>query len=133
MATSKLKAVETRPRTRKSSSADCSTHTVSRVSVLESQVEDVTNTVDKLSDKVEKHYTEIQDKISSVKEDLRQDMEVKHEKLIEKIDAHSNASATQNEVIKSKISDLEKWRWMMIGGSLVLGYILAHVKIDKLF
>lgn len=35
--------------------------------------------------------------------------------------------------VSHRLSVLEKWRWMIFGGAIVVGYILAHVRIDKLF
>ena len=35
--------------------------------------------------------------------------------------------------VSNRINILEKWRWMIVGGSLVIGYILAHVRIENLF
>jgi hypothetical protein len=35
--------------------------------------------------------------------------------------------------ISTRINVLEKWRWMIFGGAIVVGYILAHIRIDKLF
>jgi len=35
--------------------------------------------------------------------------------------------------ISTRISVLEKWRWMIFGGAIVVGYILAHIRIDKIF
>ena len=35
--------------------------------------------------------------------------------------------------ISARISVLERWRWMIFGGAIVSGYILAHVKIENLF
>ena len=32
-----------------------------------------------------------------------------------------------------KIQTIEKWRWMIMGGALVVGYVLAHLKLEKLF
>ena len=32
-----------------------------------------------------------------------------------------------------RIGIIEKWRWMLIGGALVMGYFLAHVQIGKIF
>jgi hypothetical protein len=28
---------------------------------------------------------------------------------------------------------IEKWRWMIMGGALVVGYVLAHIKMENLF
>jgi len=33
--------------------------------------------------------------------------------------------------MEERIGIIEKWRWMLIGGALVVGYFLAHIKIDR--
>lgn len=35
--------------------------------------------------------------------------------------------------ISDRVDILERWRWMIVGAAIVVGYILAHVRIDKLF
>ena len=35
--------------------------------------------------------------------------------------------------VSTRIGVLEKWRWMIFGGAIVVGYLLAHIRIDKLF
>jgi len=46
----------------------------------------------------------------------------------------------QHDLLMNKVSDmsnrvdvLERWRWMIVGAAVVIGYILAHVRLDKLF
>jgi len=67
-----------------------------------------------------------------LRDDLRSDIDVKHEKIIDKLDAQNRASTEQHKAIAEKISSIEKWRYMMVGGSIVMGYILAHIKLEKL-
>lgn len=33
--------------------------------------------------------------------------------------------------IEERINSIEKWRWMVIGGSVVVGYMLSHLPILK--
>jgi hypothetical protein len=54
--------------------------------------------------------------------EIRAEQKEQHLCLMEKFDSVSN-----------RISVLEKWRFMIFGGAVVIGYILAHVKLDKLF
>jgi len=35
--------------------------------------------------------------------------------------------AAQHEIEKQKIEDLNKWRWIVIGGAAVVGWILSRV------
>jgi hypothetical protein len=67
-----------------------------------------------------------------MRDDLRNDIDTKHEKIIDKLDGQAKSSSEQHKAIADKISSIEKWRYMMVGGSIVMGYILAHIKLEKL-
>lgn len=108
-------------------------NTATRVSVLENQVQTLSGNIEKLDQKVEIQYQTLHSRISDLRDDLRNDFESRQEKIIEKIDEHSVHSASQMENIKSKITDLEKWRWMIMGAAVVVGFILAHIDIKTLF
>lgn len=113
------------------SRADLETET--RVSVLETEVDNIKNNVVKMEGKVDSNYATLHHRISEMRDDLRADIDLKHEKVIEKLDIQNKNSSDQHKAIADKIADIEKYRWMMIGGSIVIGYILAHIKIEKLF
>ena len=100
-----------------------------RVSVLETQVNSLTSGVDKIEKKMEDNYVILHERIN----DLGSEFEHKNEKIIEKIDAHSETSARHNHEVLEKIGKIEKWRWMIMGGAIVIGYVLAHLKLEKLF
>jgi hypothetical protein len=67
-----------------------------------------------------------------MRDDLRNDIDTKHEKIIDKLDSQTKASTDQHKAIAEKISSIEKWRYMMVGGAIVVGYFLAHIKLEKL-
>lgn len=104
-----------------------------RVSVLESQMNGLSDDIDKIEKKIDENYTTLHTRINNLGNDLRDDIEHKHEKVIQKIDAHSAASEGHNKEIMEKISRIERWRWMIMGGALVAGYVMAHIKIENLF
>jgi len=56
--------------------------------------------------------------IKDVKKDI--------EHLSEKVDSN------HKEIVK-KISEIEKFRWMMVGGSVIIGYVIGHLKLERLF
>lgn len=64
---------------------------------------------------------EVKNIASEVKE-LRREQKDQHEMLMKKISS-----------LDERIGSVEKWKWMLFGGSCVLGYIIAHIRIDKLF
>lgn len=113
------------------SRADLETET--RVSVLETQVDTITGSVSKLEQKIDSNYATLHHRISDMRDDLRNDIDSKHEKIIDKLDAQAKSSSEQHAAIANKINAIEKWRFMMVGGAIVVGYILAHIKLEKLF
>lgn len=107
--------------------------TSSRIAVLEDQVQTIHTDVEHLEKKMDENYATLHGRISGLRDDLQASMDTKHEKIIEKIDANARNSSEQHKQLYDKISTIEKWRWMIMGGAIVLGYVLAHIKMEKLF
>ena len=105
----------------------------SRLSVVENNLNIVSNNVEKLETKIDSNYAVLHSRISDLRDDLRSDFENKQEKVLEKLEEHNKSSIINTESINDRISQIEKWKWMLMGASLVLGYFLAHVKLDQLF
>lgn len=104
-----------------------------RVSILENQVTTINSNIEKLEMKMDANYTTLHSRISDLRDDLHTSIETKHEKLVAKLDEQADAHNHQHEELNSKVQLLEKWRWMIMGGALVVGYVLAHVKLENLF
>jgi septal ring factor EnvC (AmiA/AmiB activator) len=56
------------------------------------------------------------------------------DKLDEKIDALAKSDREQHESlkktmdnVKDRVDILEKWRWMIVGGAVVIGYLMGHL------
>ncbi len=60
----------------------------------------------------------LEHEIKDVKKDIEQ--------LSDKVDCN------HKEIVK-KIGEIEKFRWMMIGGSVIIGYVIGHLKLERLF
>jgi len=96
-------------------------------------VSHLSGTLEKLEGKIDNNYATLHSRISDLRDDLRTDFENKQERVISKIEEHSTASTVHNKELNSRIDTLEKWRWMMMGGALVFGYVLAHIKLENFF
>lgn len=107
--------------------------TSTRISVLENNVSHLSGTLDKLETKIDNNYATLHSRISDLRDDLRHDFEAKQEKVIEKIEEHSVSSNQHNLDLNKRIDQIEKWKWMVMGAALVVGYILAHVKLERFF
>jgi Skp family chaperone for outer membrane proteins len=107
--------------------------TENRVTILETEFKGMSRNLEKLETKIDGNYATLHHRVSELRDDLRTDIEDKHEKLMDKLDSQNKNSTEQHKVIAEKISSLEQWRWMIMGAAAVLGYVLAHVKLEKFF
>lgn len=106
-----------------------------RIAKLETQVEgikedvaDVKSDIKELHSRITTQTREITDKIDH----LDRCME---ERMIKSADAAKQQHAEIQKALQidiNKVTDrvdvLEKWRWMIVGGALALGYIIGHLE-----
>lgn len=104
-----------------------------RVTVLETQMLGVAHNVEKLEQKVEGQYQTLHSRISDMRDDLRAEIDNKHEAVMKKFDVHMEQETEHHKNLQAKIGDLERWRWMLVGAAAVVGYVLAHIKLEKFF
>lgn len=108
-------------------------NTENRVTILETEFKGMSRNLERLESKTDDNYATLHHRVSELRDDLHHAIEDKHEKVIEKLDAQNKSSTEQHKAIAEKISSLEQWRWMIMGAAIVLGYVLAHVKLEKFF
>jgi putative NADH-flavin reductase len=96
-----------------------------RVAKLETQVEAIKEDVTEVK-------RDIKDLHSRITTGNREIMD----KFDEKIDALAQADKEQHTTLKSsmdkvreRVDVLERWRWMIVGGAIVLGYALGHIDV----
>lgn len=107
--------------------------TKARVSVLENQVVSIAHSIEKLETKVDNQYATIHSRISDLRDDIHKSIEGKHEKVMEKLEQQSAEASEAHKSLADRLNDIEKWRWMLIGAAVVIGYVLAHVKLENIF
>lgn len=91
--------------------------------------------------KLETQVEGIKDDVAAVKQDIKDlhsrittgNREIM-DKLDEKIDALAKSDKEQHESLKNsmdkvkeRVDILEKWRWMIVGGAIVIGYLMGHL------
>lgn len=64
---------------------------------------------------------EVKNIASDVKE-LRKEQKEQHETLMQKFNS-----------MDERLGIVERWRWMILGAAVVVGYIIAHVRFEKFF
>lgn len=97
--------------------------------------------------KLETQVEAIKEDVSEVKSDIKElhsrittgNREIM-DKFDEKIDGLAKADREQHTALKSSMDEvrlrvdvLERWKWMIVGGAIVLGYSLGHLDILQRF
>ena len=122
-----------------------------RVAKLETQVEAIKDDVAELKGDMKEIHSrittqtrEIVEKIDSMERRLETKMTVgaaaatqQHNDIKDEIqqDLKKMTSNMDNDIKKvtDRVDTLERWRWMIVGGAVVLGYILGHMELFAKF
>lgn len=115
--------------------------TSERIAKLETQVEAIKEDVSELKGDVKEIHSrittgnrEIIDKIGEMEGRLENRMKSGAETAKEQHEEIQRAVQADVKEIANRVDVLERWRWMIVGGAIVLGYIVGHLElIGKLF
>lgn len=126
--------------------------TPERIAKLEAQVDVIKEDVTELKSDVKEIHSrittgnrEILEKIESMETKLDQRMKdsavaakQQHEDIQKALQEDLRTAVTQLDLDINKISTrveiLERWRWMIVGGAIVLGYLISHLDLlSKVF
>lgn len=81
----------------------------------------------------EKNIKDLYARIEKVDKDLQEDMEDTYSKIAQKIEQHRKESTEQHKVLNDRITRMEKWMWMLIGGAVVLSTLFNHINLSAIF
>lgn len=115
--------------------------TAERIAKVEAQVESLKEDVVELKSDVK----EIHSRITTGNREIIEKIDSMEGRIEERMRAGAEASAKQHgeieinlradiQQINSRVDVLERWRWMIVGGAIVLGYLLSHLELfSKIF
>ena len=106
-----------------------------------SKLTDVSNTLNKIIavqesriDTQEKSIEIVHKRISDMKEEIHLDMNGHYETILEELKEMKQEQRKHAEEMSSRVSNLEKWRYVVAGAAIVLGFLLAESSIlDNIF
>jgi hypothetical protein len=126
---------------------------VSDVGKLKGQVEALTSIagkldiiIDKLVDQHDRHIAKVYTDMDKRRLETEGDIKEIHERidtvldkmqsmdrcLSEKIDSLRDAVNTHNKEERKQLDQILQWKWMVVGGILVLSWLLSHVNPDTI-
>ena len=102
---------------------------IERIAKLEAQVEGIKEDVAAVKQDIKELHSrittgnrEITDHIDRKIDDLARNDEDQHNVMGKKIDD-----------MKERIDLLERWKWMIVGGAIVIGYLMGHLEFFAKF
>lgn len=101
-----------------------------RVSKLESEVAAIKEKVSFFSviyEKFDKTLEKLDERQVDDRKELQHMMDGLRADLLNEIKALREDMADQHNIEKKKIEDLNKWRWIVMGGAAVVGWILSKL------
>ena len=105
-----------------------------RIAKLEIQVEGIKDDVKDLKADVK----ELHSRITTGNREIVEKLEAMDQRLEEKLNLSAKNAKEQHEQIQKEIQEdikeiakrvdvLERWRWMIVGGAIVVGYLIGHI------
>lgn len=100
-----------------------------RIARLEAQVESIKEDV---AD-VKQDIKELHSRITTGNREIMDHLDKRITELAKAdTEQHEAMSNTINQM-KSRVDTLERWRWMIVGGAISLGYLLSHIEVFTRF
>lgn len=96
-----------------------------RIARLETQVEGIKEDVAAVKDDIK----ELHSRITTGNREIMQHLDEKIDALAKADTEQHNALKGSMDQVKQRVDILEKWRWMIVGGAIVVGYLVGHIDI----
>jgi len=115
--------------------------TAERIAKMEAQVESLKEDVSELKDDVK----ELHSRITTGNREIIDKIDSMESKLDYRIRENAESSSVQHgrmqselkseiQIINDRVSVLERWRFMIAGAAVVLGYLISHLEVfSKIF
>lgn len=111
-----------------------------RIAKLEAQVEGIKEDVKDLKADVK----EVHSRITTGNREIMDKIDGMDQRIAANMVANSKAASEQHEEIQKEIRNdieeltqrltaLERWKWMIVGGAIALGYVIGHMEIFSKF
>lgn len=111
-----------------------------RIAKLETQVEELKSDVKEVREDIK----ELHSRVTTQTREIVEKMDDVQTRLEHKMNASAVSAKQQHEDIRvalqedikevtARVDILEKWRWMIVGGAIVIGYLMGHTEFFTKF
>jgi len=104
-----------------------------KLSAQEIITKQTTDLVEKRRVEMEEKVQQLHSRISSGEKELAGKIEEQYDDIMTEIKEMRQESQTQHTALSDRITAMEKWQWIIIGGSIIVGVILSQVNLAQFF
>jgi monomeric isocitrate dehydrogenase len=76
---------------------------------------------------------EVYVRIENVERGLQEDMDDGYNKIAVKLEQLGKEGSDQHKVLNDRMTRMEKWMWMLIGGGIVVGALFSNINFPAIF
>lgn len=96
-----------------------------RVASLETNVENLKEDIHEIRTDVK----EVHSRITTTTREIVEKIETSTKSIKEDATSQHNQLSQQMKAVDDRVDVLERWKWMIVGGAVVLGYIVGHADL----
>jgi len=100
-----------------------------RIAKMEAQVEGIKEDVAA----VKQDIKELHSRVTTTTREITDHIDRKIDALAESDEEQHVAMSKKIDAIKDRVDLLERWKWMIVGGAIAIGYIIGHTELIAKF
>lgn len=101
-----------------------------RIAKLEAQVEGIKEDVAAVKSDIK----ELHSRITTTTREITDHIDTKIDELAKSDADQHHSMAKKIDEMKNRVDLLERWKWMIVGGAIAVGYLMSHINLlDKFF
>lgn len=81
----------------------------------------------------QEQYETLHKRIGALRDELHEEVASSHKEIMKEIKEMKEESKAHHNKMDERLSELERWKWVVVGGACAIGFFLAHMDISALF
>jgi len=81
----------------------------------------------------QEQYETLHKRIGSLRDELYEEVASSHKEIMKEIKEMKEESKTHHEKMDARLTELERWKWVVVGGACAIGFFLAQMDFSSFF
>lgn len=81
----------------------------------------------------QEQYETLHKRIGSLRDELYEEVASSHKEIMKEIKEMKEESKIHHDNMESRLAELERWKWAVVGGAIAVGFIMAQMDFSSFF